>query len=134
MPATPEQLAGLNRLLALLPGQYRAKVDAIEPDCIIIQYGAAPATYDAHLSLYESPEGWSVFDTVTSGGDRWSPPDVDVCEVHPPAPWPRACRNIIASLFSDILADAVGDVMYEEPVGGLDPSTPEGWDNSTGKE
>jgi hypothetical protein len=60
---------------------------------------------------------------------------VDVYAVHPPAPWLHACRNLLVTLFSDILDDAVDEVLYGgEPVGGFDPSTPEGWDNSTGEE
>lgn len=112
MRATTEELAYLDRLLALLAGGYRAHVDAEDEETVLVEYRGYCGGVPSHLSLAVEGNAWVVICAVVSGNSRLDPPDVDVYDACPAAPWRHACRNLLAMLVDD-LADAVDDAAAE---------------------
>lgn len=119
----PEKTAGPNKaeldylqaLLGALAGD--AAIGVMGDDHVVVTCGSSTLTLEQQYDGL----GWG-----------WA-----VLKVKEPRDWVTACRELVTEMFIrrvDALESTFLNPEEEEPVGGLDPSTPEGWDDSTGKE
>lgn len=119
MIPSSEQLALLNRLLAILANDHVAALDdAHLPTGVVVTYQFGPNRILSHLSIdpseEEGSELWTVNAAVQVPGNRETPDDVDVCEVAPPSPWDVACSTLVQLLVKHAIQDSLDGLSMDE--------------------
>ena len=114
MIPTVEQLRFLNSLLSLLANDYVAKVNEVVGETQNVVTTFQLGTYERRLELgitidpSEEDDGkWTVNTTVTSGGSREYPPDVDLVELEGPCSWEQACAALVRTIMNQLLDEAL---------------------------